>query len=153
YLRARDRKLVALAAHVLDQDRQVQLAAAGNAQDIRLVSIFYPQRNVALQLAVQAFTDLSAGNVLALTARERRGVDLEIHGQGGLINTDGRQARRGFRSTERQTDIDILDTGNGNNVAGDSFVNRGALQAGECQNLADFGHTAIFVTEPQGDVL
>jgi hypothetical protein len=46
------RQFVALAAHVLEQDRQVQLAAAGDLEDAVLVRLLDLQRHVALQFAV-----------------------------------------------------------------------------------------------------
>ncbi len=42
---------IAFAAHVLEQDRQVQFAAAGDLEDAVFVGFLHTQRDVALQLA------------------------------------------------------------------------------------------------------
>ena len=78
-LRLADRELEAFAAHVLDQDGQVQFAAAGDAEHIGVGGLLDAQRDVALQFAHQAIADLTAGHELALASGERRGVDLEGH--------------------------------------------------------------------------
>src|SRR6185437_3889250 len=68
HLRARYGKLIAFAAHILDQDRQVQLAAAGDSHDIRLVGVLDAQGDVALQLSIQPLAQLAAGDELPLAA-------------------------------------------------------------------------------------
>nr|MBA2278796.1 GTP-binding protein [Chloroflexia bacterium] len=52
-LRARDLKLVTLAAHRLDQDREVQLAAPGDLEDLGGVGQPHAQRDIRLDLALQ----------------------------------------------------------------------------------------------------
>ena len=47
----RDLELVALAAHRLDQDRQVQLAASAHEEDVGAVGLLDAQRDVGLELA------------------------------------------------------------------------------------------------------
>ncbi len=43
---SRDGHLVAFPAHGLDQDRQVQLAAAGDLEPIRIIGLRHRQRDV-----------------------------------------------------------------------------------------------------------
>ncbi len=63
-----DLELVALAAHRLDQDGQVQLAAAADQEGVGRVGRLDAQRHIALQLALQALLQLAAGAPGALAA-------------------------------------------------------------------------------------
>ncbi len=145
-----DRELVSLAPHVLDQNRQMQLAAAGDTEHIGLFRIVDTQGDVALQLAIQALADLPAGNVLALFPRVGRGVDLEVHGQGRLVDPDRRQTQRGLLIADRQSDVHFLDPGDRHDVPGKGFGDRRPLQARERQHLGDLGVAAILIAEAQG---
>ena len=80
YARAGDGQFVAFAAHVLQQDGQVQFAAAGDEEDIGVGRVFDAQGDIGEQFLVEAFADLAAGDELAFLAGEGRGVDLEVHG-------------------------------------------------------------------------
>ncbi len=51
------RQLVALAAHVLDQDGQVQFATAEHAEHVGVGSFLDAQRDIALQLAEQTLAE------------------------------------------------------------------------------------------------
>ena len=97
HLRLADGELEAFAAHVLDQDRQVQFAAPRDAEHVGLVGFLDAQRDVALQFAHQPFADLAAGDEFALAPGERRGVDLEIHHQRRFVDLDRRQALGALR--------------------------------------------------------
>src|SRR5207253_7905207 len=70
----RHRELVALAAHVLQQDREMQLAAAVHDEGVGVDGVLDPHGDVALGLALQALADLAAGDVLAFLPRARRGI-------------------------------------------------------------------------------
>src|SRR5690606_24233073 len=71
HARARHRELVPLAAHRLDQDPQVQLAAPGDGEGVGRVRVLDPQRDVALQLAHEPLADLTARHELPLAPGER----------------------------------------------------------------------------------
>src|ERR671917_584159 len=58
-LRPRDLELVPLAAHRLDQDREVQLAATGDGEDVRLAGRLDAQREIRLQLALEPLLELA----------------------------------------------------------------------------------------------
>ena len=120
HLRFADCELVALATHVLDQDGQVKLAAAGDTEDVGVGGLFHAQRDVALQFAHQAIANLAAGHELAFASRERGGVDLEGHRERRFIDFDRRQALRILGIAEREADVDLLDAGDGDDVAGRS---------------------------------
>src|SRR5579859_3436536 len=55
-------ELVALAPHVLDQDREVQLAAPRDDEGVGVLRVFDAQRDVALGFALEALADLAAGH-------------------------------------------------------------------------------------------
>ena len=48
HARLADRELVAFAAHVLDEDREMQFAAAGDAEHVGVGGLVHAQRHVAL---------------------------------------------------------------------------------------------------------
>jgi hypothetical protein len=50
---------------VLDQDRQMQFAAAADLEFVGIVGVFHAQRDVVLQLAGEAIAQLAAGQELA----------------------------------------------------------------------------------------
>ena len=106
HLGARHRQLEALAAHGLDQDAELQFAAAGHFHRVLVVGFADAQRDVALGLAQQAVADHAAGDLVALGAGERRIVDAERHRQGRRIDrlrVDRRLDRRDRRWCGRRS--------------------------------------------------
>ena len=71
---------------VLDQDRQMQFAATGDAELVRIVRLLDAQRYVVLQLAIETLADLSAGQVFPVAAGERRLVHLKRHRDRRLVH-------------------------------------------------------------------
>ena len=84
-LRARNLKLIALAAHSLYENRKMQLAAAGDFKRVCRIRLLNAHTDVRLDLLEQAVSYISRGYELALAARERAVVDHEVHGYRGLI--------------------------------------------------------------------
>src|SRR3546814_7412760 len=84
-LGTRDRQLVTLPAHVLDQDGEVKLAAAGDLEPVRRIRRLDPKGDVVDQLLVEALAQLPARHELALAPGQRRIVDLEGHRDGRLV--------------------------------------------------------------------
>ena len=114
-------ELVTFAAHVLDEDGEMQFAAARNAEHVGVGGFFDAQRHVALELAHQALADLAAGDELAFLAGERRGVHLEAHDQRRLVHRDRRQRVRLVDVADRVADVHVLDAGHRDDVAGHRF--------------------------------
>ncbi len=56
---SRDLELVALAAHRLDEDREVELAAPADIEDVGGGSVLDPQRDIGEQLAFEPRAQLS----------------------------------------------------------------------------------------------
>ena len=79
-------QFIALAAHVFQQNGQVQFATARHLVNPVFVGVLHAQGHVGLQLFVQTIAQLAAGHELAFTTCQRRVVDAKIHGQGGLVN-------------------------------------------------------------------
>ena len=69
HLRLADGDLEALAAHDLDEDRELQLAAALHLPGVRALGRQHPDRHVADQLGVEPVHDLAGGELLAGLAR------------------------------------------------------------------------------------
>src|SRR4029078_8236370 len=74
-LRAGRGQLEALAAHLLDEDRQLELAAIADLECLARLRWPDLDRDVAEHLLFEAGLDLAAGDVLALATGQRRGVD------------------------------------------------------------------------------
>ena len=92
HARARHGQFIAFAAHVFEQDGQVQFAAARDHEDVGVGGEFDTcSATLLMQFALQALAHLAAGDELAFAAGERRGVDLEIHGQRRLVDFQQRQ--------------------------------------------------------------
>ena len=72
-----DGELEALAAHDLDQHGQRQLAAALDLPDVGALGVDDAQRDVADQLALEARLELAGGELVAVLAGQRRGVDAD----------------------------------------------------------------------------
>src|SRR5258706_1358461 len=123
--------LVAFAAHHLDQDSELELAAAHYLESVRPAGFLDADGDVGEQLLIEAIAQVAGGDVGSLAAGEGRGVDGERHGDGGLIDLDVSQRLRGFRAGHGLTDGDALDAGDREDVArpADGFVD--TLQAFE----------------------
>src|SRR5690606_20330458 len=125
------------ATHVFQQDGEVQFAATGDAEHVRILGIFDPERDVGQQLLGEAVADLARGHELALGAGQRRGVDHEVHGQGRLVHGQHGQANGGVLVADGDADADVVETGDDDDVAGFGFIDRHALEALEAQHLID----------------
>ena len=94
-LRLADRELEALAPHHLDQDGQLQLAAALHLPGVRPLGRQHPDRDVADELGVEPVLHQPGGELLAALTGQRRGVDADRHRDGRLVDGDQRAADRG----------------------------------------------------------
>src|SRR4029077_14159777 len=90
-LGSRRGQLEALAPHLLDEDGQLELATAADLEGLTRVGRTDLDRDVAEDLLLEPGLDLAAGDVLALAACERRGVDPERHPQGRGVHVETRQ--------------------------------------------------------------
>ena len=127
--RPRHRQLVAFAAHVLDQDREVQLAAARHQERIGVAGLLDAQRDVGQHLLREPVAQVARRHVLAFAAGERRRVDLEVHRQRRLVDHDRRQRLRRVDRRQRRADRELVDAGDEHDVAGLRRLDRHALHA------------------------
>ena len=115
---AGDLELEALAAHHLDQDRELQLAAAQHFHLLRRVGRLDLDRHVAEQLAIEPVLDLPRGHELPFAPRHRRGVDAEDHRHGRLVDRRRRHRQAMLDVGDGFADGDVLDAGQTDDVAG-----------------------------------
>jgi hypothetical protein len=140
-LRLGDRELVALAAHVLEQDGDVELAAAVDLEAVRLGEVDL-EADVDLELLLEARADLARVHELARATDERRGVHEEVERDGRLVDANRRQRLRGRIGAEGVADVDLREARDEADVArGDlgRLLARGALKGEELGDLARVG--------------
>src|ERR1700722_19457337 len=70
--RPADRELEALAAHLLDQHAQPQLAPARDLEGIPALALAHLDRDIAFRLAEKPSADHAARHLVAFAARQRR---------------------------------------------------------------------------------
>jgi hypothetical protein len=87
HLRPRDRELEALAAHLLDQDRQLELARPRTSY-VSPDSVGRTSIETLPSVSRSAGLDLATRQQLALAAGERRRVDAERHPERRLVDVE-----------------------------------------------------------------
>ena len=123
-------ELIALAAHRLDQNGQVHLAAARDVKGVG-AHLCHMQRDILEQFSLQTVAQVAGRDVFALAARERRIVDGEGHFDGRVRDLDERQRLDGFQIAERAADGDIRNAGEGDDLAGRCLLDGAAAKAGK----------------------
>ena len=132
HLRPRDAELEALAAHLLDEDGEVQLAAAADLDAVRAAEVLHAERDVDAQLALQPVLDLAQRRGAAVLAGERAVVDEEEHRDGGLFDLERRQGCAGrlhLGRRQRVAEADLVGAGEPGDVAGGDLVDLTVLEA------------------------
>ena len=118
HARPADRQLEALAAHGLDQHRQLQLAAAGDLEGVAARRRAHPDRDIALGLAQQSVADLPRRSPWCLPAGSGLSLTLKVIARvGGSIGCAG-SARFDRDVAERVGDGRLLEAGQGDDVPG-----------------------------------
>src|ERR1700736_2221947 len=92
------RQLETLTAHHLNQNGELEFAAPHYLERVGATRFLYPDRYVCQQLLIEAVAKIARGDVLALSAGERRGVDRERHRDGRLVDLDVWQRLRILRA-------------------------------------------------------
>ena len=136
-VRGADLQLIAFAAHRLDQDGQMHLAAAHDAEGIVRGGILDLQGDILQQLAHQAVTDLAGGDILALLAGERGIVDREGHLDRGVVDLNKGQGLHLAGVADRVADGNIGQTRKRNNIAGLCALDRLTAVGLEVEQLGD----------------
>ena len=152
-LRLADGQLEALAAHDLDEDRQLQLAAALDLPGVGALGGQHADRDVADQLGVEAALHQPRGELLAALAGQRRGVDADRHRDAGLVDGDDRQRPRVLGVGEGLADRDLGDAGDRDDVAGAGLLGGHPLERLGHQQLGDLDPLDRAVGAAPGDRL
>ncbi len=116
-LRLADRELEALAAHGLDEHRELQLAPALDLPRVGALGREHPQRHVADQLLLQPVLDLARGELLAVLTGEHRRVDADRHREARLVDDERRQGSGIVDVGEGLADRDLRNAGDRDDVA------------------------------------
>ncbi len=140
YLRPRYRKLEAFAPHGLDQDAELQLAAAGDLHGILLGRLGHPQCDIAFGLAQQPLADDPALHLVAFGAGERGIVDHEGHRHRRRIDRLRGKREDHLGRADRMRDRRVGQPGDRNDVAGEGFLDAGSLEPAEREHL---GHAPV----------
>ena len=127
-IRPGDLELVAFAAHHLDEDRQLQLAAPDHFDLLGRIGRLEADRNIAEQLAVEAVAQLPRRDILPVPACHGRGIDAENHRHGRLVDGNRRNRDPLLHVGDGFADRDLFDAGETDNVAGGGLVDVDALQ-------------------------
>ena len=148
-----DLEFIALAAHVLDQDGELQRAAPFQQEGLLGIGVLQPQAGVVQDLAAQAVVQLGGGDEAPFLAGEGGIVDREGHGQGRLVDVHGRQRQRLVDVGHRLAQVDVLDAGQRHDVAGDRLGDADPADAVVGEDAADLVGLALAVALDQQDVL
>ena len=130
-------QLEAFAPHHLDQDRQLQLAAADDLHLLGRVGVLDAQRDVAEQLLLEPIAQVARRDVLPVAAGHRRRVDAEDHRHRRLVDGDRRNRHVVLGVGDRLADRDVLDAREADDVAGGGLIDLDALQPVEGEQLRD----------------
>lgn len=130
HLRLADGELEALAPHLLDEDGEGELAAALHLPGVGAADVDDLQRDVADELAVEPVLHHAGGQLVTLDlADDRRGVRADRHRDRGVVDVDRRERSHVLRVGEGLADGDLLDAGDGDDVAGARVLGGEALDA------------------------
>ena len=139
--RTADRQLEAFAAQGLDDDAELELAAAGDLEAVIVGRGSDADRDIALGLALQALADDPALHLVAVAARIRAVVDGEAHRQRRRVDLTRVERRRHGGIGDGVGDGGFHQAGDGDDIAGFGALDRNALEPAEGEDL---GRAALF---------
>ncbi len=103
---------------MLDENRELQLAAALNLPRVRRLGGKNAQRDVADELRPEPRLDERGGDLVAVQPREGRGVDADRHRERRLVDRDHGQRARVVRVRKGLADRHFGDAGDGDDLTG-----------------------------------
>jgi hypothetical protein len=121
-------QLVALAAHHLDEDGELQLAAAGHAEGVGAVGGLDADGDVGQQLAPEPLAELARGDVLPSRPAIGEVLTEKIMAIVGSSIWIAGSGRGPLAIADRLADGDLLEAGDGDDVAGTGLGDLDALQ-------------------------
>ena len=133
-----DCELITFAAHILDKDGQMQLAASGYLETLSGISLLHTQADIRVQLAEQTVTQVTGGDIFTLFTGQRAVIYQEVHGNGRLGNLLERNGYRVFRRAQGIADMDVRNTGDSYDGTDSGFIHIYLIQTVKLIELADF---------------
>ncbi|GFI47901.1 hypothetical protein IMSAGC019_03227 [Lachnospiraceae bacterium] len=100
----------------------MQFSPPGDLEGFRGVSFLYPQGYVRVQLPEKTVTEMAAGDIFPFLSCKGGVIDNKMHGNGRLRNFLERDGGGMIRGAEGIADMEVGNTGNGNNRAGVRFL-------------------------------
>src|SRR6478752_566246 len=153
-LRLADGQLVALAAHLLDEDGERELTTALDLPGVRTLRVEDAQRHVADELLVEAVLDHAGRDLRAAHLADHRArVGADGHRDGRLVDGDERQRDRVLGVGEGLADRDLGDARDGDDVTGAGLLRRLALEGLGHEQLGDLDALLRAVVTAPHDLL
>ena len=146
-------KLELLAAHRLDENRQVQFTSSGDDEHIRAGCRIDPQADVGPQFSHQPFMKIAGCAVNAVLAHERGSAHAEGHAHRGFVDVDCRQSLRVLGRSDGIADGHAVDAGNRYDVSGKGFGYLNPLHPPEHEDTLDIVRAYLAVAPQQGDII
>ena len=147
---AADGELKTFAAHLLDEDAELEFAAAGDFKSVGFVGDGDVDGDIAFGFGHQAFADLAGGDFFALAAGQRSVVDPKRHGEGWRVDGGGGQRPGQVGGADGLRHRGVGKASHRDDVAGADFLDRDALEAAEGEEFceaAGFDHLALEVID------
>ena len=114
----------------------MKLTTAGNLEGISRIRILYTERYIGLLLTHQTVTDMTGSHELTLLTGERGVIDDEIHRDRRLRNLLERN-RGCLAGDDRITYVEILDTGNRNDLTAAGLIDINSCETVKGVELRD----------------
>ena len=131
----RDGQFIAFAAHVFDQDGDMQDASSADFETV--AEFLDAQSDVAFGLLEQTLPDVTAADEFSLFSEERRIVHAEDHGDGGFVDGDRGHGLGRERIRDRVADVDSLDSDDGAEIAAVDMIGLLAVDSLKGEHLLD----------------
>src|SRR5207247_536984 len=116
----------------------MKLTPARDKEGVRTVRLLHPETHIGLKLLEEPLPEFPRRAVLALAPGERRSIDRKGHAEGRLVHLDAGERRGVQLVRDRFADVDIGNTGNGNDLAGFSPFHFNSLQSLKHEQSDDF---------------
>ncbi|MPM49478.1 hypothetical protein SDC9_96208 [bioreactor metagenome] len=126
-LRTGDGELVSLAAHGLNQDREMQFAPAADAEGVGSARLLHTHGDVCLYLIKEAVAQIAPRDIFPFTAGKGAVVEHKHHAHGRLVDVHKRQRLNTGRVAERLTNVESFHTRDADNVPAGRLLHLGAL--------------------------
>ena len=149
HLRLTYLQFVALATHRLDEHAQMQHTATIDAPGRFFRAFLHAQRQVLLQLFVEAILDMTACDVLAVLSEERTVVDAEGHTHRRLVDSNRLECLGVLCVADGVANLKTVDTDHRADIAILHHVGLHMTHTGEGMQLFDLGlhHRAVFLRQ------